>query len=89
MALAMSPLAARDCVDSWQEDFRDDVAKIDVPVLLIHGDADRSLPYSATAARLPELIKDLTLVTVEGGPHNVAWTHADVINPALLEFLAR
>jgi non-heme chloroperoxidase len=87
MALAASPRAAHDCVDSWVEDFRDDVARIDVPVLLIHGDADRILPYASTAARLPEMIKDLTFVTVEGGPHNIAWTHPEVVNPALLDFL--
>jgi non-heme chloroperoxidase len=57
-------------------------------VLLLHGDADRILPYPNTAARLPGLIKDLTSITVEGGPHNIAWTHPDVVNPALLEFLA-
>jgi non-heme chloroperoxidase len=74
-------------VDSWLEDFRDDVAAIDVPVLLIHGDADRILSYSATAARLPGMVKDLTVVTVEGGPHNIAWTHPEVVDPALLDFI--
>ena len=76
-------------MDTWLTDFRADLLKIDVPVLLIHGDADRILPYAATAARLPALIKDLTFVTVEGGPHNVAWTYPDVVNPALLDFLAQ
>jgi len=87
-ALVMSPLAAYACVDTWLTDFREDVGRIDVPTLLIHGDADRILPYEATAARLPALMKDLTLVTVEGGPHNIAWTHPEVVDPALLEFLA-
>jgi non-heme chloroperoxidase len=59
------------------------------PVVLIHGDADRILPYASTAARLPGLIKDLTFVTVEGGPHNIAWTFPDVVNPALLAFLGK
>jgi non-heme chloroperoxidase len=86
-ALVMSPLAAYACVDTWLTDFREDVGRIDVPTLLIHGDADRILPYEATAARLPALIKDLTFVTVEGGPHNIAWTHPEVVNPALMEFL--
>jgi len=40
------------------------------------------------AARLPGLIKDMKLVTVEDGPHNIAWTHPEVVNPALLAFLA-
>ena len=88
-AVGASAFAAYACVDTWLTDFRADLPKIDVPTLLIHGDADRILPYAATAARLPGLIKDLTFVTVEGGPHNVAWTHPDVVNPALLDFLAR
>jgi non-heme chloroperoxidase len=87
-AVAASAYAAYACVDSWLTDFRDDLPKIDVPVLLVHGDADRILPYPNTAARLPGLIKDLTVVTVEGGPHNVAWIHPEVVNPALLDFLA-
>ena len=87
VAVGASPHATYACVDTWLTDFRDDVARIDVPTLLIHGDADRILPYSATAARLPALMKDLTVVTVEGGPHNVAWTHPEVVNPALLEFV--
>ena len=76
------------CVDTWLTDFREDLPKIDVPTLVIHGKADRILPYSATAARLPGLIKDVKLVTVEDGPHNIAWTHPEVVNPALLAFLA-
>jgi non-heme chloroperoxidase len=87
VAVDASPLASYACVDTWLTDFRDDVAKIDVPTLVIHGTEDRILPYSATAARLPGLIKDLRLVTVEGGPHNIAWTHPDEVNAALLEFL--
>ena len=56
---------------------------------MVHGTEDRILPYEATAKRLPGLIKDLTLVTVEGGPHNIGWTHPEKVNPALLDFLAR
>jgi non-heme chloroperoxidase len=89
VAVTASAHAAYACVDTWLTDFRADLPKIDVPVLLVHGDADRILPYPATAARLPGLIKDLTFVTVEGGPHNVAWTHPEFVNPALLDFLAK
>jgi non-heme chloroperoxidase len=89
VAVAASAHAAYACVDTWLTDFRADLPKIDVPVLLVHGDDDRILPYPSTAARLPGLIKDLEVVTVAGGPHNVAWTHPDVVNPALLDFLAR
>jgi non-heme chloroperoxidase len=89
VAVTAAAFAAYACVDTWLTDFRADLPKIDVPVLLVHGDADRILPYPATAARLPGLIKDLEVVTVEGGPHNIAWTHPEIVNPALLEFLAR
>jgi non-heme chloroperoxidase len=89
VAVRASPFAAHACVDTWLTDFRDDLPKINVPTLVIHGDADRILPYSATAARLPGLIKDVEVVTVEGGPHNIAWTHPDEVNDALLAFIAK
>ncbi|MFC6157207.1 alpha/beta fold hydrolase [Kribbella jiaozuonensis] len=88
VAIGASAYAAHACVDTWLTDFRDDLPKIDVPTLLIHGDADRILPYAATAARLPGLIKDLRFVTVEGGPHNIAWTFPEEVNQALLTFLS-
>ena len=58
------------------------------PVLVVHGTEDRILPFDSTAARLPALIADCTLVPVEGGPHNIGWTHPDEVNSALLEFIA-
>ena len=87
VAITASPYAVHACVDTWLTDFRGDLPKIDVPTLLIHGDADRILPYAATAARLPGLMTDLEVVTVEGGPHNIAWTYPDEVNQALLAFL--
>ncbi|MFD0319095.1 alpha/beta fold hydrolase [Streptomyces flavalbus] len=88
VAVSASAWAAYACVDAWLTDFRADLPKIDVPTLLVHGDADRILPYEVTAKRLPGLIEDLTFVTVEGGPHNIAWTHPEEVNEALLDFLA-
>ncbi|MFF2848252.1 alpha/beta fold hydrolase [Streptomyces sp. NPDC058001] len=88
VAVGASPQAAHDCVDTWLTDFRADLAEIDVPTLLVHGTDDRILPYAATASRLPGLIKDLTFVAVDGGPHNIAWTHPEEVNRALLDFLA-
>ena len=89
VAAGSSPYASYACVDSWLTDFRSDLPKIDVPTLVVHGTADRILPFAATAARLPGLIDDLRLVTVEGGPHNIAWTHPEEVNTALLEFLSQ
>jgi len=88
VAAGASPHASYACVDSWLTDFRGDLPKIDVPILVVHGTEDRILPLSATAQRLPGLVDDLKLVTVEGGPHNIAWTHPDEVNKPLLEFLA-
>ncbi len=65
VAAGASPYATYACVDTWLTDFRDDLPKIDVPVLVVHGTEDRILPYQATASRLPALIKDVRLVTVD------------------------
>jgi non-heme chloroperoxidase len=88
VAAGASPHATYVCVDTWLTDFRDDLPKIDVPTLVVHGTDDRILPISATADRLPGLIADLRLVRVEGGPHNIGWTHTEEVNRAVLEFLA-
>lgn len=87
IAVGASPKGTFDCVASWLTDFRADLAKIQVPTLVIHGDADRILPFAATANRTHEFVKGSHLVTIEGGPHGVTWTHADKVNSALLEFL--
>jgi non-heme chloroperoxidase len=89
VAAGASPYATYACVDTWLTDFRADLPKIDVPTLVVHGTEDRILPCEATAKRLPGLIKDLRLVTVEGGPHNIGWTHPNEVNTALLDFLGK
>ena len=88
IAVSASAAATVACISTWLTDFRAELAKIDVPILVIQGNADRVLPYDKTGARLPGLIKDMRLVTIEGGPHAIAWTHADQVNQALLDFLA-
>ena len=87
VAAGASPYASYACVETWLTDFRGDLPKIDVPVLVVHGTEDRILPFEATAARLPDLIDNIKLVPVEGGPHNIAWTHPNEVNEALLEFI--
>jgi non-heme chloroperoxidase len=87
LAVTASATAAVACIGTWTTDFRDDLPKIDVPVLVVHGDADQVLPLDKTGSRLPGLIKDVRLVVVEGGPHAIPWTHADQVNTALLDFL--
>jgi non-heme chloroperoxidase len=75
------------CIQTWETDFRQDLPKIDVPVLVVQGDADRILPLEKTGKRLPGLIKDVKLAVIDGGPHAIAWTHAEQVNTALLEFI--
>lgn len=87
IASSASPEGTYACVPTWLTDFRQDLPKLDVPILVIHGDADRILPYDVTAKRLPDLIKDCKLVTVKGGPHGIPWTHAELINDELLQFI--
>ena len=89
VAAGASPCASYACVDTWLTDFRGDLPKIDVPTLVLHGTADRILPFEATAARLRDenLIADLTVVEVENGPHNIGWTHPEETNGAMLTFL--
>src|SRR5439155_25410654 len=87
VAAGCSPFATYACIDTWLTDFRGDLPKVDVPVLVVHGTDDRLLPFESTAARLPALIADCTLVSVEGGPHNIGWTHAEEVNTALRTFL--
>jgi non-heme chloroperoxidase len=87
VAAGASPHATYACVDTWLTDFREDLKRIDVPMLVVHGTEDRILPFEATAKRLPALVKGLKLVSIEGGPHNIGWTYPDEVNQALMEFL--
>jgi non-heme chloroperoxidase len=87
LAVSASATAAVECIGTWATDFRDDLPKIDVPLLVIHGDADQVLPFEKTAQRVGEFTDDLELVVVPGGSHAIPWTHADEVNDALLAFV--
>jgi len=69
------------------EDFRGDLATISIPVLVIHGDQNRVLPYQVTSRKLPALLKNARSTIITGGPHAIIWTHADQVNQALLDFI--
>ena len=84
-----SPKGTLDCVSAWVTDFRKDLQRIDVPTLVIHGDADRILPLAATATPTHEAVKGSRLVVVKGGPHGLNWTHAEEVNRALLNFVGQ
>jgi non-heme chloroperoxidase len=87
LATTASAVAAVACIPTWATDFRADLPKLDVPILVVQGDADQVLPLEKTGKRLPGLIDDVQLVVIEGGPHAIPWTHADQVNRALLDFL--
>jgi pimeloyl-ACP methyl ester carboxylesterase len=89
VASSSSATASLACVPTWLEDFRKDVAKVNVPTLVIHGDADRIVPFASAGARTAKLIPGAQLQVVKEGPHCVIWTHADEVNQALVNFLAR
>ena len=89
LAAGASATASLACVPTWHEDFRDDLTRVDVPTLVIHGDADRIVPFTAAGMRTARLIKGARLVTVKEGPHCITWTHAEQVNSALLEFLGK
>ena len=87
VAAGCSPTASQACVGAWHTDFREDLARIDVPTLVIQGDADRILPIAASGARSAKFIKGARLQVVKDGSHCIAWTHAEEGNNGLLGFL--
>ena len=88
LAASASATASLASVSTWHEDFRNDLARIDVPTLVLHGDADRIVPFAASGVRTAKLIKSARLSVVKDGPHCISWTHAEQVNRELVEFLA-
>jgi non-heme chloroperoxidase len=87
IAATASATASFACVPTWHEDFRKDLARVQVPTLVIHGDADRIVPFPASGQRTAKIVPGARLVVVKDGPHCVSWTHAEEVNSALLSFL--
>jgi non-heme chloroperoxidase len=89
IAACASATASLACVPTWHEDFRKDLNRIDVPTLVIHGDADRIVPITASGLRTAKLIKGARLFVVKDGPHCITWTNADEVNSELVGFLGK
>jgi non-heme chloroperoxidase len=89
IAAGASPKGTLDCVQAWLTDFREDLQRIDIPTLVVHGDDDRILPIAATGKRTPEFVGRSRLAVIRGGPHGLNWTHAEEVNRELLAFLAK
>jgi non-heme chloroperoxidase len=87
-AVSASAAGTIACVATWYTDFRGDLPKIDIPVLVMHGTADRILPIEACGARSHELIRGSDFVAIDGAPHGLSWTHAEEVNAHLVPFLS-
>src|SRR3984893_7613189 len=88
VAIGASPIGTLACVDSWIEDFRKDIARNDLPTMIIHGDDDRILPADVTSRRQVKMIKNVKYVEIKGGSHVLPWTHAEEINTELVKFFS-
>ncbi len=88
MALRASPKATLDCVRAFSEtDFRADLAKMSVPTLIVHGDADATVPLAASAAKTAKLVPHARLEVYGGAPHGLMYTQRDRLNMDLVDFL--
>ncbi|PIG98832.1 alpha/beta fold hydrolase [Deinococcus sp. UR1] len=85
-----SPVATQECVRAFaMTDFRADLAKLTVPLLVVHGDADQIVPLEASGQRVPQYQPNAELHVMKGAPHGLNATHAEEFNKVLLEFVAR
>jgi non-heme chloroperoxidase len=82
-----SPWATWACVLTWLDDFAEDIKRIDIPTLILHGTADRILSIDGQGRRLHAALPDAKYVEIEGGPHVMCVTHAPEVNRELLSFL--
>jgi non-heme chloroperoxidase len=79
---------AYDCIKAFSEtDFTEDLKKIDVPTLVLHGDDDQIVPIGASALLTAKLVKNATLKVYKGAPHGMCSTHKNLVNEDLLAFL--
>jgi non-heme chloroperoxidase len=77
-----------DCIREFSEvDYTEDLKKIDVPTLVIHGDDDQMVPIDASARATAKIVKNVVLKVYPNGPHGLAVTHRDQLNADLLEFI--
>lgn len=83
-----SPIATLECAKSFSStDFRKDVVKINVPTLIIHGDADKTVPIRPTGEESAKLISGSRFVVYEGAPHGLWYTEKEKLNQDLIDFI--
>ena len=77
-----------DCIKAFSEtDFTEDLTRIEVSVLIMHGDDDQIVPIADSALLAGKLVRNGTLKVYEGLPHGMCTTHPEIINPDLLAFI--
>jgi non-heme chloroperoxidase len=84
-----SPIATWACVLTWLDDYQEDIRRIDIPTLILHGTADRILSIEGQGRRLHAVLPEAHYVEIEGGPHVLCVTHAEEVNRELVAFLDR
>jgi pimeloyl-ACP methyl ester carboxylesterase len=89
VAAAASPHATLACVPAWLTDFRKDIAKVDVPSLILQGTHDRILPIDSCARVLRERLPTAQYLEIDGAPHGLMWTHHSEVNNALQGFVTK
>lgn len=90
LGMQSSIVGSYDCIKAFSEtDQTEDLKKIDVPTLVIQGDADQIVPIDDSGRLSAKLVKNGTLKVIPGAPHGLCTTHADVINEELLAFLQK
>ncbi len=83
-----SPIATLECAKSFSStDFRNDVTKIKVPTLIIHGDDDKTVPIKPTGEQSASLIKGSQFIVYEGAPHGLYYTEREKLNQDLINFI--
>jgi len=87
-AMLASPIATIECAKAFSStDFRADVVKINVPTLIIHGDADKTVPIAPTGNRSANLIPGAKYIIYEGAPHGLWFTEKERLNQDLVDFI--
>jgi pimeloyl-ACP methyl ester carboxylesterase len=86
-AIEASPIGTLKSISAWLEDFRSDLQLIDVPVLVVHGEADKTVPLKSSGGRMKEILRNCEFHPISGAPHGLNWTHAEELNQVLLDFM--
>ncbi|HEY4154415.1 MAG TPA: alpha/beta hydrolase [Puia sp.] len=88
LVMQASPKATTECIHSFSEtDFRNDISKINVPALIIHGDRDKIVPIEISSKKTAQLMPEAVFKIYENEPHGLFYTQKDRLNQDLLDFI--